>query len=127
MTHDGKRQRSKEKGYTLIEVLISLTIFSVGMLAVASMQIMGINGNKTAKFHTNASNWSGDRIERLMALDYDDTNLASGSAVEGSYNIAWTVTDNQLLNNVKTIAVTVSWKDRDTDKSTTFNYYKADL
>lgn len=45
----------KESGYTLIEVLIALTIFAVGMLAVAGMQTSGIRMNSTAGKLTNLS------------------------------------------------------------------------
>jgi type IV pilus assembly protein PilV len=45
----------KENGYTLIEVLIALTIFAVGMLAVAGMQTSGIRMNSTAGKLTNLS------------------------------------------------------------------------
>ena len=116
-----------EKGYTLIEVLIALSLFAIGMLAVAGMQISGIQGNATAKWHTGAASWSADRIERLMTLDYDDPALVDGSVTEGIYTVSWVVTEDVPINNVKTIAVTVSWTDRGINKNTTFNYYKADL
>lgn len=119
-----------ESGYTLIEVLISLTLFSVGMLAIASMQISGIRGNATAKWHTEASTWSADRLERLMTRDYAHADLTSGShgpVTEGLYTINWTVSANDPINNVKTIDVTVSWKDGTMSKNNTFSFYKADL
>jgi type IV pilus assembly protein PilV len=36
---------SKEQAFTLMEVLIAISIFSVGILAVASMQISAIQAN----------------------------------------------------------------------------------
>ena len=35
-----------KRGFTLLEVLIAVSIFSVGLLAVASMQISAIGGNR---------------------------------------------------------------------------------
>lgn len=119
-----------EKGYTLIEILIALTLFSVGMLAVASMQISGIQGNATSKWTSEASSWTADRIEQFLPLDYDDTDLSNGShgpVTQGIYEITWDVTENAPINNVKTIDVTVDWEDRGMDKTTTFTTYKADL
>ena len=38
-----KNNRSSQLGYTLIEVLIAMAIFAVGILAVGGMQISAIN------------------------------------------------------------------------------------
>ena len=53
----------KEDGYTLIEVLIALTIFAVGLLAVAGMQTSAIRMNSIAGKLTNISTWGMDKID----------------------------------------------------------------
>ena len=60
------------KGFSLIEVLIAVSIFSIGILAVATMQIAAINGNKVAGKNTKAVTWSGDRADRILSLPYTD-------------------------------------------------------
>jgi len=102
----------KEDGYTLIEVLISLTIFAVGMLAVAGMQISAIRMNSTAGKLTNLSAWGMDKIEELSALSYSDPLLDSAGNPHqerlGNYTIFWTVIDDNPLTNTKSITVTVT-------------------
>jgi type IV pilus assembly protein PilV len=113
-----------------MEILISITIFAVGLLGVAGMQIMGIHGNSSARGHTQATTWGTDRIERLMTIDYDHADLTSGAhgpISEGSYTIAWAVTDDEPVDNCKAIRMTVSWKDKGVDKNTTLTHYRADL
>ena len=51
--HYGK-DRPNQEGFTLIEILIAVTIFAIGMLAVGSMQVSGIRGNATAQGITGA-------------------------------------------------------------------------
>ena len=101
----------KENGYTLIEVLIALTIFAVGLLAVAGMQTSAIRMNSTAGKLTNLSTWGMDKIEELSALPYSDTLLDSAVNPHqeqlGDYTISWTVIDNNPITNTKNITVTV--------------------
>ena len=111
----------KENGYTLIEVLIALTIFAVGMLAVAGMQTSAIRMNSTAGKLTNLSTWGMDKIEELSALSYNDPwletagnppgNDSAGNThqeVSGDYTISWTVIDDNPLTSTKNITVTVT-------------------
>ena len=101
----------KESGYTLIEVLVSLTIFAVGMLALASMQTTAIRMNSIAGKLTNLSTWGMDKIEELSALSYSDPLLDSAVNPHqeqlGDYTISWTVIDNNPITNTKNITVTV--------------------
>ena len=99
-------------GYTLIEVLIALTIFAVGLLAVASMQTAAVRMNSTADKLTNLTTWGMDKIEELSALPYSDPLL--DSAVNpyqeqlGDYTIFWTVVKNNPIKDTKHITVTVT-------------------
>jgi type IV pilus assembly protein PilV len=101
----------KEDGYTLIEVLIALTIFAVGMLAVAGMQTSAIRMNSAAGKLTSLSTWGMDKIEELSALPYSHPLLGSSGKlhheVSGDYTVCWTVIDNNPVTNTKKIIVTV--------------------
>ena len=64
-----------QSGFTLLEVLIALLIFSVGILGVKSMQLTSIKGNSKANRITAASNVAVDQLETFLALDYSDPAL----------------------------------------------------
>ena len=66
------------RGFTLIEIMIAMVIFVVGMLSVAAMQTGATKGNNTANRSTRAFTWCSDRMEVLMGLPYGDSSLDDG-------------------------------------------------
>ncbi len=67
-------RQNNDLGYTLIEVMIAMTIFSYGMLAIASLLISSIEGNTNAAEVTDISSMATQRLELLMSLYYDPNN-----------------------------------------------------
>jgi type IV pilus assembly protein PilV len=98
-------------GFTLIEVLIAMAIFSIGILAVGTMQLSSAHLNAAAGMQTEATNLAVERIESLAVLPYDHEDLDENNSPQqiqsGSYTIVWTVVE-ALDMPMKTITVTVS-------------------
>ena len=116
-----KKLRNDE-GYTLIELLIAISILAVGLLAVATMQISAIRVNDTARKMTRRATMAQDRLEFLMSQSY--TSVNSGSQVDGSYTISWTVsTGGSLPPSTKLIRMNVSQG----GKTTSMSYIKPEL
>jgi type IV pilus assembly protein PilV len=126
----------KEDGFTLIEVLIAITIFAVGLLAVAAMQTSAIKMNSTAGKLTNLSTWGMDKIEELSALPYTnpwlqtagnppgtDTDGNTHQEVSGDYTISWTVIDDNPVTSTKNITVTVTGR----GKTTNISFFKPNV
>lgn len=106
------RQMNNRKGFTLVEVMIAMAIFSIGFLAVGQMQMKSISGNASARIQTEATAVAVDRLERLAYLSYDHPDLDEltnpHQVNEGAYSIVWNVTDDVPINSTKTINVTVT-------------------
>jgi type IV pilus assembly protein PilV len=109
----------KIDGFTLIEVLIALTIFAVGLLAVAAMQTSAVKMNSTADKLTNLSTRGMDKIEELFARPYADPSLDSAEnphqEMSGNYRVSWTVIDDSPVTNTKNITVTVAGRGKSID------------
>jgi prepilin-type N-terminal cleavage/methylation domain-containing protein len=101
-----------DEGYTLIEMLIAIAILSVGLLAVATMQISSIRVNDTARKMTRRATMAQDRLEYLMSLKYTHAVLDPGAHTVGApsgYTISWTVsTGGTLPPSTKLIRMNVS-------------------
>ena len=72
-----------KKGFTLIEVLIGLIILSVGLLAIAGMQITAVRGNFFSHYLTQASYVGQDRLELLNNMPVGSAELQAGNHNDG--------------------------------------------
>jgi type IV pilus assembly protein PilV len=104
-----------KRGFTLIEVLISIVILSIGLLAIAAMQITSVRGNFFSHYLTQASYVGQDRLEILNNSTVDSAALQQGNHNDGTktigqivFNRSYTVTVN---GDIRTIMYTVSWND----------------
>jgi type IV pilus assembly protein PilV len=68
---------NSQKGLTLIEVLVALTILAIGLLGVALMQVSSISGNVYSKEMAIATELGQDMIEKLKTSTYTSTVVDS--------------------------------------------------
>jgi type IV pilus assembly protein PilV len=74
----------KTAGFSMVEVLVSLLILSIGLLGMVALQARAIQENQGAYLRSQASIETYDILERMRA------NKAAAEA--GAYNIAMGVT-----------------------------------
>ena len=65
---------SRRDGFTLVEVLIALTILAIGLLGVALMQVTSISGNTFSREMSVATELGQDMLEKLRTYEYTSTN-----------------------------------------------------
>lgn len=133
-----------KEGFTLIEVLVAVVLFTVGILAANAMQISSIKGNSKAQRITESANWASDRVEFLLGLDYTDGDLddddgdgdgglddivspdGTFTSPDGLYTVFWNVAEDYPMPNIKTVQIIVDRTDVVLQKKTEFLYYKID-
>lgn len=59
--------KQKMAGLTMIEVLVTLIILSVGLLGMASLQITGVRSANNSNYRTQATLLANDMVERMRA------------------------------------------------------------
>lgn len=100
------KKTGNHDGFTIIEVVIAMAIFAIGVLAVASLQVATIKGNSSARKTTDAITLAEDRLETMMNSPY--AGITNGQTTEGAYTISWNVAENAAANNTKSVTVTVT-------------------
>jgi type IV pilus modification protein PilV len=93
-------RRTGAGGFTLIEVLVALVIFAIGMLAVATMQVESIRGNTFSDLMTVATTLAEAKMEQLVTLaatnqNLQDNNAANNANLLGAMDTSGTTGANQ--------------------------------
>lgn len=148
-----KKIHSKDnnQGFTLIEVMIALAIFAIGILGIFTMQMTAIKGNASARGVTENYLSGMDKVEELMARPFNDPLLDAGgpytlaatadgidndgdgtvdeTGESGYISLQWQVQDDVMWGqNIKLVTVTVSSAvNGGQQKTITFDFLKAQL
>ena len=100
MQYERHNAKMRQEGFTLLEVLMAMGIFSIGVLAVFAMQTNSMGRSGKAIKSNQAAFWAQDISEDLLRLPFNDSRLdtVSSSAggtlhqrTEGPYTIKWAV------------------------------------
>jgi len=104
-------------GFTLLECLTALVILSIGLLALARLQISGLQGNALSRDTLTAVSIAEEKTEQLKNTPFVNIQAESATQVTVSnrnFTKAVTVTDDTpdgLTGTTKTVRVIVSWQD----------------
>jgi type IV pilus modification protein PilV len=67
-------------GFTLVEVLVALTLMAIGILAVVQMQIVALKSNTIAQRLTVATNIAQEVMDDLQSRSLDDVAVSVAAA-----------------------------------------------
>ncbi|MCW5206256.1 prepilin-type N-terminal cleavage/methylation domain-containing protein [Desulfobulbus sp. F5] len=122
--YGGAAMNNRQNGFTLIETLIAMAIFTIGILGLFGMQAAAIKNNFVANRITIGSTWAMNQVEQLLGLDYTDPKMnvtgtcsslsdwsslaadnkkadPSGSGIPPIYTVYWSVARDCTLTDIK--------------------------
>jgi len=77
-----------DRGFTLVEVLVAMTILSIGILGIAGLAGTAIRSSSYSRAITQANNFAQERLEGLMGVSYN--NIEASDAAAGDFQRACT-------------------------------------
>jgi prepilin-type N-terminal cleavage/methylation domain-containing protein len=119
--------KNKKKGFSLIELVVALSILTIGLLGVIPLAIATIKLNNVQNQMLNAKYLAERYSERFKSLSFDAPDLANDGDNNDladtlnpdhrevqtldniQYTIMWNVADN--ADGTKTIRIIVQWYD----------------
>lgn len=147
--------KKAQAGASLVEMMVAISLFAIGTLAVLSMTTGSFQFNDASRSVDEATNLARTTLERLMSLPYDDPllrdNTADGFAglddqdgatadyhsgnaaifisniYSGSrYQVFWNIANNLPVNGSKTISAVVVWQELSVSKKVVFKTIRAE-
>jgi prepilin-type N-terminal cleavage/methylation domain-containing protein len=136
-----KRSDSDEKGFTLIEILIAMFVFSVVALAIGRLSMNSWNEVDCSKAYTEAAVEASRQIGGLFSQRYTCTEAVDANCVEGigvlagvtqgtktpaaedpRYQISYTVTNDAVAPDTKSIQMNVGFTCRGMARNVRYDY-----
>jgi type IV pilus assembly protein PilV len=114
MTGNLPRLGDSQRGFMLLEALIAILIFSIGILSLVGLQATATKYSTDARFRSTASYlanqriaeiWVGDR-SKILTSPYVETDTPLDALPDGTRTV--TVTGNVAAGYV--VTVTISWQ-----------------
>ncbi len=76
-----------QRGFTLIEAMIALLIFSIGLMGMAALMLLSVKTNQSAYLRTQASFLAQSMADRVRA------NMGLVNSYNGTYSVATAAAD----------------------------------
>jgi len=107
------------RGFTLLEVMIAMVILAIGLLGLAALQVVAIQGNAFGHQMSYATALAQNTFEQLETCALDDPALDQSTnphtqTIVGNqgvtYTVKWNVQNDTPAADMKSIALEVTWE-----------------
>lgn len=114
-------KRETQKGFTLIEVMVAILIFSLGVIAMVGLQSASIGNMVHGTYRTNASLLANRLLGQMMVDKNNVSNYADSAGTASTLKTQWVAdvkaalpnADGKVTINGTTVTVEVSWRNND--------------
>ncbi|MFO7982955.1 MAG: prepilin-type N-terminal cleavage/methylation domain-containing protein [Desulfuromonadales bacterium] len=141
--------RMRQNGYSLVEVMIGMTIFAIALLGLAKVQLATMLGNQTARDITEATMVAQNKVEALKMedragaawTDTDDDGIPGLSDEDSDadasqtdlflhgkqYDIFWNIAADTPADGNRLLRVIVRWTNRGEVKRVSLDYVGSEM
>ena len=100
----------KSKGFTLIEVMVALTVMAIAFIALCGLHLTSFKTDIRNRDETRALLMANQKVEELRSQTYSSVSGGEDTTSSAPFNIIWTANTTEPWQKV--IFVTVSWPER---------------
>jgi Tfp pilus assembly protein PilV len=119
-------RRSQQGGFSLVEAMMALLIFGVGTIMLMQLAPKASQYANHGRKLSEANGLAQGLVEELRALPTNDALLQAGTytdSTQAGFVRTWQVLDNNPINGMKRVEVTVSFETLRPDSAATVITY----
>ncbi len=81
------RRRNRQKGFTLVEVLVALIVLSIGMLGIAALYLESLRASRQALVRTEAVTLASDIADKIRSNRNPANNYDCGGTCDANEGV----------------------------------------
>jgi len=118
----GAKRRSNLNGFTMIELMVAVTILAMAVLGISQAYSVGFMGMADARDRTVATNFAREAMENVKNMDFeliiitDEENPGVPEILNEKFNrlvtVAKEIIDEVEILELKKVTTEVNWLDR---------------
>lgn len=119
-------RRSQQGGFSLVEAMVALLIFGVGAISLMQLAPKATQYANHGRKLSEANGLAQGLVEELRSLPSNDASLQAGTYTDSTHTgfvRTWQVIDNNPIDGMKRVAVTVSFETLRPDSAATVITY----
>lgn len=106
--------RTRNAGFTLMEVMVALVVLLFGVITMASLSAVVVQSNRGSTNRTRADEALYQKVEQFQSMPYQAVASGSDAVTVGNvrFNRSWVVEPNTPAPNVMRISLRATWVER---------------
>jgi len=108
----GAKQRSNLIGFSLIELMIAITILALAIFGIFHAYSVGFLGMADTRDRTVATNYAREAMEDVKNMDFEKIATTTKSVITSNRKYRVDVNVTTESDNLKKVSTVVNWEDR---------------
>ena len=115
------------KGFTLIEIVISLAILAIGLVGILSLFPIGFDAARRSVNSTQVAIYGHEKLEQIRNAGFSAATIgvSTGAFADPSYAWSQNVSAADTAGALRQVDLTVTWQYRNHDYQQVFTTYVA--
>ena len=114
-----------KKGFTLIEIVISMAILAIGLVGILSLFPVGFDSARRSINLTQASLYAQEKLTQIKKDGFPDVGTTNGTFTNSKYSWTADVTDETPTGYLRKVVLTVKWNYKNREHQEIFTTYVA--
>lgn len=114
-----------KKGFTLIEIVISMAILAIGLVGILSLFPVGFDSARRSMDFTQVALYAQEKLAEIKKDGFSVLQSTSGTFTDTNYSWIEDVTDDTPTGYLKKVVLTIKWNYKNKKHSQVFTTYVA--